>query len=219
MGSNDDTVYVKLPQNVRVFDKNVKLSDVAKIQCANEGMLRRIKQKKLYTFANPTEKMIRKKQVLNEVFSILKVVELIQEEYPQADVQNLGEKDFIVEFLPGGEPGKVVEVLKTIAVTIIIFFGAAFSIMAFNNDISVTDLFDKLYYQVMGQTSEGVTILEISYCIGLGIGILVFFNHTGKKKIVPDPTPVQVEMRKYEKDIDTTYIENAGRGGKSVDVQ
>ena len=28
----------------------------------------------------------------------------------------------------------------------------------------------------------------------------------------------QIEMRKYEKDVDTTFIENAGRGGHSIDV-
>jgi stage V sporulation protein AA len=40
----------------------------------------------------------------------------------------------------------------------------------------------------------------------------------GRKKITPDPTPIQIEMRKYEKDVDTTFIENAGRGGHSIDV-
>ena len=43
-------------------------------------------------------------------------------------------------------------------------------------------------------------------------------NHIGKKKITSDPTPIQVEMRKYEKDIDTTFIENAGRKGHEHDV-
>ena len=48
--------------------------------------------------------------------------------------------------------------------------------------------------------------------------IIIFFNHVGKKKITPDPTPMQVEMRKYETDIDTTFIENAERKGHSIDV-
>jgi len=90
--------------------------------------------------------------------------------------------------------------------------------MAFNNDISVTDVFDKLYGQVMGTKSDGVNELEVCYCIGLGLGIILFFNHVGRKKITPDPTPIQIEMRKYEKDVDTTFIENAGRGGHSIDV-
>ena len=50
------------------------------------------------------------------------------------------------------------------------------------------------------------------------MGILVFFNHIGKKKITSDPTPIQVEMRKYEQDVDMTFIENAGRKGHEHDV-
>ena len=90
--------------------------------------------------------------------------------------------------------------------------------MAFNNDVTVGDVFSKFYRQVMGKESSGVTELEICYSIGLAIGITLFFNHVGSKKITPDPTPMQVEMRKYEKDIDTTFIENAERKGHSIDV-
>ena len=90
--------------------------------------------------------------------------------------------------------------------------------MAFNNDVSIDDAFEKFYLQVMGTESNGMTELEVSYCIGLPVGILVFFNHFGKKKITPDPTPIQVAMRKYEQDVDTTYIETSSRKGKSKKV-
>lgn len=62
-------------------------------------------------------------------------------------------------------------------------------------------------------TERGV--LEICFCIGLAIGIMVFYNHVGTKKITDDPTPIQVAMRKYEQDVDTTYIETSSRKGKS----
>ena len=90
--------------------------------------------------------------------------------------------------------------------------------MAFNNDVGVADVFAKFYQQVMGTKSSGFTELEIFYSIGLAFGILVFFNHVGKKKITHDPTPLQIEMRKYENDVDTTFIENSSRGGSSIDV-
>ena len=70
----------------------------------------------------------------------------------------------------------------------------------------------------MGATPNGISSLEICYCLGLAIGILVFFNHIGKKKITHDPTPLQVEMRKYENDLDMTFIENAGRKEHNIDV-
>ena len=90
--------------------------------------------------------------------------------------------------------------------------------MSFNNDIAITELFEKFYLQIAEVESNGLTELEISYCIGVTVGILVFFNHVGKKKLTPDPTPIQVQLRKYEQDVDTTFIENSGRGGTEVDV-
>ncbi len=48
------------------------------------------------------------------------------------------------------------------------------------------------------------------------MGILVFFNHIGKKKITSDPTPIQVEMRKYEQDVDMAFIENAEERGMNT---
>lgn len=213
---SQEKLYIKIDQNILLHDYHVTLGDIAKMECTEESITRQLKQKKIYSFQKPKGKLKKKKQM--QVVSILKIIELIHEDYPNVDVQNLGEKDFVIEYDPTDGPNKVLQVLKTIVLCILIFFGAAFTIMAFNNDIAIDDAFEKFYVQVMGQESNGVTELEVSYCIGLGLGILVFFNHIGKKKITPDPTPIQVEMRKYEKDVDTTFIEEAGRDGSNFDV-
>ena len=39
-----------------------------------------------------------------------------------------------------------------------------------------------------------------------------------KLKIDSDPTPLQVELRLYEKDVNEAIIENAGKEGKKKDV-
>ena len=120
--------------------------------------------------------------------------------------------------MPRLNPPMGVAYLKTFLLCIVIFFGSAFTIMAFNNDVGVSEVFAKFYMQVMGKETSGFTELEVFYSIGIAFGILVFFNHVGRKKITPDPTPLQVEMRKYENDIDTTFIENSSRGGSNIDV-
>jgi len=96
------------------------------------------------------------------------------------------------------------------------FFGAAFSIMAFNNDVGITTLFGQLYEIFTGETSNGFTLLEISYSIGVGLGILIFFHNFARKKNASDTTPLEVEMRTYEDDIDTTMIEANGRSVKKA---
>ena len=196
-------------------DRRVTLGDVAKMECTDQAALRQIRQKKLYSFRAEDDK--KKKNTL-VVFSVLKVIELIHEDYPNLDISNEGESDFIVEYVKSPEKPVWMNCLKTVILCILIFFGAAFTIMAFNNDVGVTDIFAKFYQQITGMESNGITELEICYSIGLAVGIIVFFNHVGHKKITHDPTPIQIEMRKYETDLDTAFINNAERRGHSVDV-
>ena len=47
---------------------------------------------------------------------------------------------------------------------------------------------------------------------------MTFFNHFGKKKFSVDPTPIEVEMRLYENDLQTTLIENISRKEQELDV-
>lgn len=217
MSAVSETLYLKIDKNTIVTDRHVTLGDIAKMECPNQAVVRQLKQKKLYSFQDAMDTKRQKNEM--RVFSVLKVIELIHEEYPNVDVTNEGESDFIVEYVPNPQKPKWLNAVKTAVLCAVIFFGAAFTIMAFNNDISVTDIFSKFYQQIMGKPSNGVTELEICYSIGLAVGITVFFNHVGHKKITPDPTPIQVEMRKYENDIDTAFIENAERKGHSIDVK
>ena len=145
-------------------------------------------------------------------------MECIQEVYPNADVQNMGEQDFIVTYEEAKTAGGVVHFLKAAAVVVTSFIGAAFSIMTFNNDVDTTKLFGQIYELITGSASDGFTILELTYSVGLTIGILIFFNHFGKRKFTVDPTPMEVEMRLYENDIQTTLIEDFARKEKEMDV-
>ena len=130
---------------------------------------------------------------------------------PDVEVENLGETDFIVEYGLNQKGNKIWEWVRTLFISIIIFFGAAFAIMTFNNDVGVSDVFQKIYHLVTGAESNGFTAIEIGYSIGLPLGILVFYNHFSKKKVTSDPTPLEVEMRLYEQDLNTAIIKDAER--------
>ncbi|MCI7322296.1 MAG: stage V sporulation protein AA [Lachnospiraceae bacterium] len=209
-----EIVYVKAERNSICREPQVKIQDVMSVQCSDPAICAGIKNKTFYSF----EKKETSKKKRIEVFSILKIIELIQNDYPQVEVVSYGEQDFVVEYMEEPLAPKWLEYLKVGAVCLLIFLGSAFTIMAFNNDVSVGEVFDRFYGQIMGVEKPNVTEIEVCYCLGLAVGILVFFNHIGKKKITSDPTPIQVEMRKYEKDVDTTFIENAGRKGHEHDV-
>ena len=216
MGVNNETLYLKIEQNTIVFDRHVVLNDIAKMECTNEAVLRQLKQKKIYSFTDRKDEKKQKNQM--QVFSVLKIIEQIHEDYPSLTISNEGESDFIIEYVPDPKKPKVINAVKTVLLCIIIFFGSAFTIMAFNNDVGVTKLFGQIYELIMGKKTDGFSVLEVTYSIGLAIGILIFFNHFGKKRFTVDPTPMEVQMRLYENDIQTTVVENAARQKKELEV-
>lgn len=211
-----DTLYIKIDRSVLIKNRSVKLDDIAKMTSTNDSIVNKVKTLSVHHFQEPSQGNRKQKQY--KVCSILKIIELIGKEYPNITVENVGETDFVMIYEPKEEIKWIIAV-KTILSCVLIFFGGAFTIISFHNDAGTTETFSKLYQQIMGSPSNGFTALEISYSIGLGLGILVFFNHIGKKKVTPDPTPMQVQMRKYEEDVDTAFIDNSSRKGSSLDVE
>lgn len=209
MASESAMLYIKGDRNVEVTKQNVTLGDILEIECSDSAVLAKVKTLRILK--------IREEKEQRFVISVLKIISCIHEQYPRIEVQNLGEEDIIVTYENQKTPPVFWHIIKTIFVAAVIFCGAAFSIMAFNNDVSVTQLFGQIYQMVMGKESNGFTVLEVTYSMGMAIGILIFFNHFGKKRFTVDPTPMEVQMRLYENDIQTTLVEDASRRGKEME--
>ena len=204
------TVYIKLNQISQVQKKDVYLSDIATVYCSDKATASRCRAVKIKTIHSDKE--------VRYVGSVLDVITEITKAVPQAEVNSVGETDFIIDYEPPAKPKLLWNWCKTIFVCLVCFAGASFAIMTFNNDASVRNVFAELYRLVMGQEATGVTVLELGYSVGLAIGILVFFNHFASWKLSTDPTPLEVEMRLYEENLNKTLIENDGRRESGVDV-
>ena len=186
-----DTLYMQTDMNILVKHPHVYLQDIARLSCTNAKALNRLRVLPVANL-NPDTPGIQKKE-------------------PDLDITPLGEPSFVLTYRPAGKSQTVFDILKVIFISLASFFGAAFSIMTFNTDVDVGTLFKQIYQQVTGNISSGFTILEISYSIGLAAGVLFFFNHFGRKKFSADPTPMQVQMRQYEDDVNTTLLEESSR--------
>lgn len=203
-------LYIKIDKNNLVHHKVIRLKDVAKLYSSEGKITEELYEQILYIIQDNTKK--------NYIFSILKLIELIYKQYPGIEIINLGETDFIIQFEPEVKEKKLWEYFKVAFVSCIVFFGAAFTIMTFNEDANVATIFEIVYKSVMGKKGVEGSVLEISYAVGLPLGIVIFFNHFSKLKAGKDPTPMQVQLRLYEADLDETLIENSLREGKSFDV-
>ena len=196
-----ETLYLKIDSNVLVHHRNLTIKDIAQTVCSNSSVQNKVLTLKLTDFhiTKPGR----------YVKSVLEVLEVIQKEFPQIEVENLGEADFMITYEEEGKNNRWMEYLKTVFVSVLGFFGAAFSIMTFHNDINIQKMFANIYELFTGQSSDGFTILELSYSFGLGIGIILFFNHFAGKRIETDPTPLDVQMNSYEQDVNQTIFSNA----------
>ncbi len=206
----NEYLYIKVDKSSLVNKKRITMKDVVKIYGTNKKMVNDINHMEILT--------IKEDKKANYIFSILKIIEFISEKYPDVEIINEGEIDFIILYEPLKTPNKALEVLKTVIVCFIVFIGSAFAIMTFNNDVDVFSIFDELYLLFTGVEKDGGGILELAYAIGLPLGIIMFYSHFSKAKLGTDPTPMQIQMRLYEEDVDMTIIENGNREGKTIDV-
>lgn len=202
-------LYLKAEQNAEVMDPHVCVKDIASVYCQDKNISAKAKSLKVYQFSEQK----RNRQVLD----VLKVIEKIESECQGVSVENIGENATLIELVNPDRHKGMLQWLKLVFVALVSFFGTGFTIMAFHNDIGINDIFSMVHEQVMGYPSDGYSILEVAYSIGLAAGIILFFNHVGGRRITKDPTPIEVEMRIYEADVNKALIETADREGKTIE--
>lgn len=202
-----EILYIQTEKNVEVQSPEIYLQDVAKLTCKDSKVLNRNKVRKVFSIPNG--------EPGRYVVSAVDLVHAIAKEEPNVDITHIGEANLVVTYEKAKHQQKWYSWLKTLLVCVLTFFGGAFSIMTFNTDVDTANLFSKIYTQFTSEIATGPTILEFTYSVGIGIGVVFFFNHFGKGKLTQDPTPVEVQMRLYEDDVNKTLIADKNRSKKT----
>lgn len=206
-----DTLYIQTDENMEVHHPHVYLQDIVKLSCSNSKILNRLRVLPVASL-DP-------KRPGRYVLSAMDLIREIQKKEPDLEITHIGEPSFIITYQTKPNTSTAWCWCKVIFVCLASFFGAAFSIMTFNNDVDVPALFRQIATQVTGQDGSFFPALAISYSVGIGLGVLFFFNHFGHIKLTDDPTPMQVQMRLYENDVNTTIIEDQERFFDALTVE
>jgi stage V sporulation protein AA len=189
---------------------DVFLKDLGSLQCADRNVAAKFKSLKVKHF--------RKDKQRRCVISSMRLIALMEKTCPDIQVQWLGEPDVLVEWVDVNKHKAWQQWLKIVLVSLVSLCGTAFTIMAYHNDVGINEVFEEVYRMVMNREPQGPNVLEVSYSIGLALGIIVFYNHIGGRRLTKDPTPIEVAMRNYEYDVDMALIELADREGMEEDV-
>lgn len=96
-----------------------------------------------------------------------------------------------------------------IAVSLVLFFGAMMAIMAFHADTDMGKVHQAMYHLVTGNPVERPLVLQLPYSVGVGLGVLIFFNAFSRRKPSSDPSPLDVQMHLYDQETDA-YLASQG---------
>lgn len=137
------------------------------------------------------------------VIDMLHVIRVIREQFPGIQVEFVGEPHVLVELVcKEKKPSLILFVL----VWLLLFFGAALTIMNFHADVSMPEVQVRIVEMITGKRDEHPYLFQAAYSMGLGLGMIVFFNHLFKKNWNEEPTPLEVEMFLYQENLNHYII-------------
>ncbi|MGN7468875.1 stage V sporulation protein AA [Brevibacillus sp. SAFN-007a] len=142
------------------------------------------------------------------VVDIMQVIQKIRSVYPEVELEIQGAPQIIVEVL---NPRKKANPVLVALVWLLLFIGSGLAIMNFHTDVSMREVHERIFYLITGERSEQPLWLQIPYSIGIGMGMILFFNHIFKKKINEEPSPLEVELFMYQQSLDQYYIQNENK--------
>ncbi|OES44445.1 stage V sporulation protein AA [Domibacillus iocasae] len=182
-------MYISLKRHVRLDERRISFFDVAEAEVDQEAQP--ILEKLVIKTVQPSAGNI-------VVVSVLDVIHALKTAFPDTQVVIAGETESIVSLQPAIAPASF---WKIAFVWLVLFTGAALTIMNFHEDVSMQKVHVLIYEKITGVKKEQPLLLQIPYSIGLGLGMILFFNRLWQKRLNEEPGPLDLEMFKYEEDI------------------
>ncbi|WNF37929.1 stage V sporulation protein AA [Bacillaceae bacterium IKA-2] len=187
----DKIVYLRMRHRIQATPSQlIKIGDVVQI-VASEDARRLIGALPIHQVESKDKKFI--------VIDIMKVIRTINVSFPSFEIQTMGAAQTIVEVYFHKQKFRL---LLFVIVWILLFVGAGLAIMNFHADVSMQEVHQKLHKIITGEENPKPLLLQIPYSIGLGLGMILFFNHLFKKRINEEPSPLEVEMFNYQQALD-----------------
>ncbi|MFC7371179.1 stage V sporulation protein AA [Fictibacillus iocasae] len=191
----ENTVYLRMRQKVQVkLGQHVTLHEAAQVIVPPKW--ERIVSELVIHEVTPEDKHL-------VVVDVMRVIAQLSAALPEADVQTIGPAQAILEIQFSK---KKTPLVYFILVWLLLFIGSALAIMNFHEDVSMQTVHQKIYYMITGHDKKQPLLLQIPYSFGLGLGMILFFNHLFRKRLNEEPSPLEVEMFNYQQDLDQYVI-------------
>jgi stage V sporulation protein AA len=191
----ENTIYIRMRNRVKVNPgESILLKDIAQIISRDDIHL------KLETL--PVHKVSPEDNNII-IIDVMKVIRQITGAFPETEVQAVGPTQTIIEVIL---KKKTVSLPLFLLVWLLLFIGAALTIMNFHEDVSMQAVQQRLYLLLTGKHVSKPLLFQIPYSLGIGLGMILFFNHVFKKRLNEEPSPLEVEMFNYQQSLDQYVI-------------
>ncbi|MDM5211822.1 stage V sporulation protein AA [Peribacillus sp. NJ4] len=193
-------VYIRMRNRVQVKgNQTVRIKDIARI-IGPEEVIRKIEEIILLTVKKEDRNII--------VIDLAQVIMAIRKVDTTIEVETFGPSQTIIEIILSK---KKMSVLTFALVWFLLFVGGGMTIMNFHVDVSMGEVHQKIFTLITGKVEEKPLLIQIPYSFGLGMGMILFFNHFFKKRFNEEPSPLEVEMFNYQQDLDRYVIMNENK--------
>ena len=190
-------IYTRMRNRVHVnVNQKVRIKDIARI-IGPEELVSRIEEALLLTVNSEDKNII--------IIDLAQLIMAIQAIDPLIEVETFGPSQAIIEVI---YPKKKMSFVTFAVIWLLMFIGGGITIMNFHVDVSMAEVHQKLFTLITGRVDEKPLLIQIPYSFGIGIGMILFFNHFFKKRFNEEPSPLEVEMFNYQQDLDRYVIMN-----------
>jgi stage V sporulation protein AA len=191
----EKTIYLRMRNRVQArLKEKVQLVDLAQIIAPDE-VLPILRELVIYQVTEKDKNIV--------VIDVMKVISQLTDVVKNMDIQTIGPAQTIIEVI---YKKKSVSIPYFLLIWFLLFFGSAMAIMNFHDDVSMKSVQEKIYTIITGTKEPKPLLFQIPYSIGLGLGMILFFNHIFRKRINEEPSPLEVEMFNYQMDLDNYVI-------------
>jgi stage V sporulation protein AA len=191
----EKTIYIRMRNRVLVKPgETIYLADLAQV-IAPETVIPQLKKLPIYQITEDDKNIV--------IVDVMKIIGKISQLVRDAEIQTVGPPQTIIEVV---YKKKMMSYPLFLLIWFLLFFGSAMAIMNFHDDVSMQSVQEKLYTIITGVKDPKPWIFQIPYSIGLGLGMVLFFNHVFKKRINEEPSPLEVEMFNYQTSLDNYVV-------------
>jgi len=127
------------------------------------------------------------------------VTSALRKRFPGEDVTLMGADVCYVHRVPAPRKDPL-KPLRTAAAFLILLMGSALGLAWFHSDVDMPRAQSAVYEALTGRPPEDARLITIPYCVGVALGVGVFYALPSRKAT----TPLEVKLTEYQEDMEKT---------------